>query len=298
MTHEQMITYLKNVVDLEKAKQEQERTIGGLEYQISRLGFYAGYKAPAVPSDYQEAFEFEDYWGGCVTFILIGGFIGLFSGDILIGAFIGFICASVLYFGEKIYSEKKTNRERQAQYQGLLSQYRQNIAADERRVAQELAEKEHLQELLASLRQRYSETTATLQQYYDLDIIFPKYRNMTAMCSIYEYYLSGRCDSLMGHEGAYNILEGEIRFGVIFTKLDDIMSKLDEIKTNQSILYDAIESGNKLTNKLIDASIQQARQLEFVAEKTELAAYNAQRAANEANQIKWIKILELSERNN
>lgn len=173
-----------------------------------------------------------------------------------------------------------------------------NIAADERRVAQELAEKEHLQELLASLRQRYSETTATLQQYYDLDIIFPKYRNMTAMCSIYEYYLSGRCDSLMGHEGAYNILECEIRFGVIFTKLDDIMSKLDEIKTNQSILYDAIESGNKLTNKLIDASIQQARQLEFVAEKTELAAYNAQRAANEANQIKWIKILELSERNN
>ena len=63
------------------------------------------------------------------------------------------------------------------------------------------------------------------------------------------------------------------------------------------MLYDAIESGNKLTNKLINASIEQARQLEFVAEKTELAAYNAQRAANEANQLKWIKILEFSERN-
>ena len=42
---------------------------------------------------------------------------------------------------------------------------------------------------------------------------------MVMVCSLYEYVCSGRCDTLAGHEGAYNIWEMEIRLDKIVTQL-------------------------------------------------------------------------------
>ena len=82
---------------------------------------------------------------------------------------------------------------------------------------------------------------------YDLDIIFEKYRNMIAMTSIYEYFASGRCDRLEGPDGAYNLFESELRQNLIINRMDVIISRLDQKKDNQYILYKQMtETNNQL----------------------------------------------------
>ena len=38
---------------------------------------------------------------------------------------------------------------------------------------------------------------------------------MTAMCTMYEYFVTGRCDKLSGADGAYNLYETEVRQNII-----------------------------------------------------------------------------------
>ena len=80
---------------------------------------------------------------------------------------------------------------------------------------------------------------------YSLDVIFPKYRNIIAVSSFYEYLLSGRCDKL---EGAYNIFESELRMNLIINKIDDVIKHLEKIEQHQYMLYSAIQENNKQHN--------------------------------------------------
>ena len=51
---------------------------------------------------------------------------------------------------------------------------------------------------------QYESTIELLNNYYDKNIIYPKYRDLVALCMIYEYLVSGRCLTLEGRNGAYN----------------------------------------------------------------------------------------------
>lgn len=73
-------------------------------------------------------------------------------------------------------------------------------------------------------------TEEALNSLYCAGIIFPKYRNLIAISSIYEYFESGRCNTLTGHEGAYNIYENEIRLNRIIVQLDIVIDKLERNK--------------------------------------------------------------------
>lgn len=83
-----------------------------------------------------------------------------------------------------------------------------------------------------------------------MDVIFPKYRNIIAVSSFYEYLLSGRCDKLEGAEGAYNIFESELRMNLIINKIDDVIKHLEKIEQHQYMLYSAIQENNKQVNQL------------------------------------------------
>lgn len=41
-----------------------------------------------------------------------------------------------------------------------------------------------------------------LKQFYNIGKIYPKYHNLPALTSIYEYFITGRCDELTGPHGA------------------------------------------------------------------------------------------------
>ena len=69
----------------------------------------------------------------------------------------------------------------------------------------------------------YEKIIRNLVSFYSKNIIYPKYRGLVPIAAFYEYFNSGRCDTLTGHEGAYNIYETEIRMNIIIAKLDDCL---------------------------------------------------------------------------
>ena len=92
-----------------------------------------------------------------------------------------------------------------------------------------------------------------LDKMYSYNVVFPKYRNYVMVSSLYEYLCAGRCTMLEGHEGAYNILELEIRLDHIITQLDRILQNLAAIQANQYTLYSCLQD----SNRKIDALLQE-----------------------------------------
>jgi hypothetical protein len=89
-----------------------------------------------------------------------------------------------------------------------------------------------------------------LQEIYNQNIIFPKYRNFLAINQISEYIDSGRCSELEGPYGAYNLFENELRQNIIISRLDNIIHELEQIRENQYYTYLAIRAAQNAIDNL------------------------------------------------
>lgn len=125
-----------------------------------------------------------------------------------------------------------------------------------------------------------------LKAAYSADVVFPKYRNLAAMTTMLEYLETGRCTSLQGPDGAYNLYESERRQDLIIDRLDTITDKLDQIQQNQYMLFTAIEESNRslqsISNTLdevLDVAISTQGTLEQISEKATAVASNSARTA-------------------
>lgn len=112
--------------------------------------------------------------------------------------------------------------------------------------------KEILDEEIREAEELLKKTFAARNELYAYGIIFGKYRNAVALSSIYEYLMSGRCASLEGADGAYNIYENEIRANCVIAQLDTVISSLEDIKQNQYMMYQELRSINSALQTLID----------------------------------------------
>lgn len=86
-----------------------------------------------------------------------------------------------------------------------------------------------------------AETQAVLDKIYSADIIYPKYRNLPALTSMYEYLITGRCEELTGPHGAYNLYEDELRKDMIISQMNLVIQNLEQIKSNQYMLYEQVK---------------------------------------------------------
>lgn len=82
-------------------------------------------------------------------------------------------------------------------------------------------------------------------ELYSAGIIFGKYQNAVALSSFYEYLVSGRCEKLEGTNGAYNLYESEVRANRVIEQLDTVIDSLEQIKSNQYMMYSAMCSMKK-----------------------------------------------------
>jgi len=151
---------------------------------------------------------------------------------------------------------RRTEYEQMAawhQYNDALAAYYLNIAEDKARLLIENRKLTLISRELDELARHQIESEDRLSKIYEKNIIFPKYRNLVALSSLYEYICAGRSYALEGPEGAYNIYEAERRLNRIVTQLDKIIAHLDVIRDNQFVLFSTIQEINQKYTQLLDA---------------------------------------------
>lgn len=134
-----------------------------------------------------------------------------------------------------------------------------------------------LHDCLSSLSNAYQ----TEYNFLLPNILFPKYATLPAVSTICEYFITGRCSELAGANGAYNLYESEIRADRVIAQLDSISEKMDQIKANQYMLFNAIQSvsnqlstlnetANAIANELQAANVT----LNDIRSSSAVTAYN------------------------
>ena len=120
-----------------------------------------------------------------------------------------------------------------------------------------------------------------LAQYYSFNIVFSKYRDLVSLSTFYEYLMAGRCTSLEGANGAYNLYENEIRANMIIDKLTTVIEKLDDIKDSQYLIYSQLQTVNKNLERLnstMDSALVSIKKMDenitTISQNTEVIAHN------------------------
>ena len=152
---------------------------------------------------------------------------------------------------------------------------------------------------LQTIEKEEKETEELLEKLYDLDIIYKKYHNLVAITTFYEYFKSGRCNSLQGYTGAYNIYEQEIRQNVIIEKLDEVLQSMEQVKKNQFALYTAIQQGNQIQMLALKNSLELVKltregvaNSREIAESTRKTEYYTKRTEENTDILTFIETME------
>lgn len=306
MTTEQLKEYLDIVVDMEKNIYFQEKTILRLSAEANRLGIATELhecSEPIKPQRREIANNsmlsaikaFGITWAiillmvaPCI-FFSPGSYTIVIAGVLPAGlplSLIISVCTLMRKYSDYKHALKQNEKEYNhciLAYQEKVNEYQirqREIALDRERVKEELVKKSVISSNIEKLKNQNIKSKETLSKIYDKNIIFPKYRNLVMVCSIYEYFCAGRCNALEGHEGAYNILEMELRMDRIITRLDVVISKLDQIRSNQFMLYTAIQESNQRSAQILESSNRMADQLQSMGSRIEIqsAQFQAQLA--------------------
>ena len=124
-----------------------------------------------------------------------------------------------------------------------------------------LGEKHLLDSEIKTAEETLKELFKCRNELYSYNIVFEKYRNIVALSTFYEYLMAGRCETLDGVNGAYNIYENELR-------LNTIITKLDEIKENQFIIYNKLRDIDSSLNALNNTMATAVSSLDTISKNT------------------------------
>jgi uncharacterized protein YlxW (UPF0749 family) len=92
----------------------------------------------------------------------------------------------------------------------------------------------------------------TLEIYYEPQALYPKYRSLIPVTTMYSYFDSGRCIDLTGHSGAYGYYEKELRYKNISEDLDEILAKTEEAAGDQALIIKKIADIKDEVSKMIE----------------------------------------------
>lgn len=128
-------------------------------------------------------------------------------------------------------------------------------------------------------------------QLIALNVIYPKYLNLIALTTFSEYFETGRCTTLEGPDGAYNLFENEIRANRIIAQLDQVIDSLDTIKQNQYKAYCVLSQISNDTTSISDKMTSAVKSLSEISTNTAvIKETNAQIAYNTAKTAHYAKV--------
>lgn len=160
---------------------------------------------------------------------------------------------------------KDENKQKRIQYENAVATNKQQIDRNQKNLVT-------VNQDYTILQNRYRETCSTLSKYYNLNIVYPKYRNLPAIAMFVQYLDSGRCSQLQGHTGCYNLYEDELRHNIIIAKLDVIIARLDDISASQYEIGNAIRRSNQQIMRL-------SNQMDITNQHLAVQSYNTQQSA-------------------
>ena len=211
---------------------------------------------------------------------------------------------------EAIKMAEEERQERLKGIESLLSVYQSKIDSINNAKAQSDNKESSLVEL--PWNKEYDQALELLKKALEIkciydksNVIYYKYRYLIAYTRFLEYFESGRCSSLSGPYGAYNLFEDELRNNIIIGKLDDISNSLEEIKNNQVLMYHELQSINNnismlnnSMNRILDkvseigTNVEAIRNsTEIMEENTKIAAYYSKKNAELTNAMGYLVAL-------
>ena len=304
----------KHRLQEQKIKAEKERKIERPLYlyqenPISRFfrGFFIVERAPRLLA---EKMEYDI--GGCGTVLMTYPILGaLLSGIVFLSiyipdaftimfsdflgtgtelnkalsGFLYFLILTHLIPGlVMLLSTRKVNDQYKEYYNYRINEANKQEEEKTRRIKVMEDQYLHLLNWEYAAKQSLLKTIVDLGKVYSCDIVYPKYRNFIAMCTMYEYFDSHRCDTLTGHEGAYNIYENELRLNTIVGMIEQLNSRMDVIENNQHVLAEAIRD----TNYQLSSLSNQVEQVQLTAASAE---YSAKVAAENSRYIACLETM-------
>lgn len=294
-------------MDMEKNVYIQKNTIEDLSNYADSLGKKRQFYEIKKNSD---STSFGEIFGGVaiicgiisviVTFIILLhdksdnillGFLDIIASviySLLIGIPIGVLAGLIITLIIYIISSAVNRSRINAQYRQDLKEQHVAVQNDNLRVRQELIQREYVNKQITELKRKLNESNRILDYFYSFNIIDFQYRHdLAAICSFYQYLRAGKTYSLSrnlqtGDPGAYNIYDNEYRQGLIISKLDIVITKLDEIAKNQRELAWAIEDANNKITTLNHTVIQSSKHIQdSLNQHSAINTYNQERIRKE-----------------
>lgn len=311
LSTEDLKQYLFHVRDLEASCYKQREYINFLQQSMNRAN---NPQMNAMIKDKKTESEFGGFAGCglCLSIGIVGaiifGIIGLlavamFGGWQISDIFGRFALIKIASFGfivgflgaiiGKIFAKIKNNASDKAENRKISEQNKELAEKNELIRDRSKTRAMKLATEISKARMKLDETEKILLKYYASDIIYTKYQGLIPVTMFCEYFASGRCDTLTGHEGAYNIYENEIRLNLIIVKLEEVVDKLDQIQQNQYMLASMLEQNNRELQSIKSAVSMQTATLERIEDNTEVSNYYNRITAANTDFLAWAKTYEL-----
>lgn len=265
LSTENLLNYLKNVCELEHSLFEQECLFDKINNRIYQLKNwqpismwdYEKYDSREVEIILSIGLIFAYIFFSCIGwfgFAFIEWLLSGLKGNTPIANVLFWISIVILVIIKIIDIARIINKKTLIKKKNEnIKQKNQDIeSSNNKQITKNFEQAALLENQLEIIANNYNETKEVLDRFYDLNIIYKKYRNMPAVFAFYEFIESGRCNKLKGHKGAYNIYEDLLLKNIIIDKLDLIIANLNAIKNSQYLLYEAIEKSNNTSEMLSD----------------------------------------------
>ncbi len=279
---QKLLDYIKTAIDVETDIETQNQISAEYQTWIAAKEPILIKKEPQKPAYLDESGNDKGVAGfgiGMGILMGIGGFLSMVAmPESLILIIFGLIVVALSIWMIKVGADriryiKEHNNNEAIAFWKRTEKIKSENAENEKRYYQNHTEWQKLREEIdKKLETPHQQSLDIREKLYARNVMYPKYQNLPALTSIYEYFITGRCEELTGPHGAYNMYEDEMRKDTVISQLSTVIANLEQIKQNQYMLYQQVKTIQK-TASVIGNELAQIRG--YTAALTELSAMNA-----------------------
>lgn len=161
-----------------------------------------------------------------------------------------------------------------------IAEARSNLELNKKQEMVLVARQEEIRASLVSAQK-------SLQNIYSTNVLPQKYRNLTAVATMYEYLESRRCNTIEGHGGIYDTYDTE---RIQLEQLRNLISmnrKLDRIEDNQRYIVRQLSVANQALRNISGSLSQLEKTTAEIEKNTAISAVANQQTAEAARYVAW-----------